>query len=44
MMAKLTTFGTLQCPSSFGSDDPFSAKVARTISSTLDDLWLDITL
>ena len=35
---------TLQCPSFFGSGDPFSAKVARTISSTLDDLQLDITL
>ena len=36
--ARPTMLGTLQCPSSFGSGDPFSAKVARTISSTLDDL------
>ena len=35
---------TLQCSSSFGSGDPFSAKAAHTISSTLDDLQLDITL
>ena len=35
--------GTLQCPS-FGSSGPSSAKAARTISSTLDDLQLDIML
>ena len=35
---------TLQCPSFFGSGDPFSAKAACTISSMLDDLQLDITL
>ena len=34
---------TLQRPSSFDDSDPFSAKVTRTISSTLDDLQLDIT-
>ena len=38
------TLDTLQCPSSFDGSDPFSAKVARTISSTLDDLQLDIML
>ena len=36
--------GTLWCPSSFDDGDPFSAKATRTISSTLDDLQLDITL
>ena len=44
MTVRPITLGTLQCPSSFGSGDPFSAKVAYTISSTLDDLQLDITL
>ena len=38
------TLGTLQGPSSFGSSGPFSAKAAHTISSTLDDLQLDIML
>ena len=43
-MTKPTTLGTLQCSSSFDSGGPFSAKAARTISSMLDDLQLDITL
>ena len=34
----------LPVPSSFGSNGPFLAKAACTISSTLDDLQLDITL
>jgi len=38
------TLGTLQCPSSFDGSNPFSAKATHTISSTLDDLQLDITL
>ena len=38
------TLGTFRCPSSFDSGDPFSAKATHTISSTLDDLQLDITL
>ena len=38
------TLGTLQCPFSFDGSDPFSAKATRTISYTLDDLQLDITL
>ena len=35
---------TLQRPSSFNDSDPFSANATHTISSTLDDLQLDITL
>ena len=42
--ARPTTLDTLQCPSSFGSGDPFSTKATRTISSTLDDLQVDIAL
>jgi len=42
--ARPTTLGTFRCPSSFDGGDPFSAKATRTISSTLDDLQLDITL
>ena len=38
------TLGTLQRSSSFGGGDPFLAKAARAISSTLDDIQLDITL
>ena len=38
------TLSTLQCASSFGSGGPSIARVARTISSTLDDLQLNITL
>ena len=38
------TYGALQRSFPFGSGDPFSAKATRTISSTLDDLRLDITL
>ena len=41
--ARPTTLGTFQCPSTFDGGDPFSAKATRTISSTLDDLQLDIT-
>ena len=42
--ARPTTLGTLQCPSSFDGSDPVSTKATHTISSTLDDLQLDITL
>ena len=41
---KPTTRSTLQCASSFGESGPFLAKAAGTISSTLDDLQLDIAL
>ena len=44
MTTRLTTLGTLQYSSSFGGIKLFSAKAARTTSSTLDDLQLDITL
>ena len=44
MMTRLTTLGTLQYSSSFGGIKLFPAKAARTTSSTLDDLQLDITL
>ncbi|XP_066396029.1 uncharacterized protein [Miscanthus floridulus] len=37
-MTKSTMLGTLQCPSSFGTGGPSTARVAHTISSTLDDL------
>ena len=43
-MARSTTLGTLQCPSSIGGGGPSTARAARTVSSTLDDLQLDITL
>ena len=43
MTTRLTTLGTLQY-SFFGSIKLFPAKAARTTSSTLDDLQLDITL
>ena len=43
MTMRLTTLGTLQY-SFFGSIKLFPAKAARTTSSTLDDLQLDITL
>ena len=43
MTAESTTHGAHQRPFSFGSSDP-SARAACTISSTLDDLRLDITL
>ena len=43
MTTRLTTLGTLQY-SSFGGIKLFPAKAARTTSSTLDDLQLDITL
>ena len=43
MMARLTTPGTLQY-SSFSGIKLFPAKAARTTSSTLDDLQLDIML
>jgi len=36
--------GTFRCSSSFDSGNPFSENVTRTISSTSDDLQLDITL
>ncbi|XP_066323146.1 large ribosomal subunit protein uL2z-like [Miscanthus floridulus] len=39
--AKSTTYSTHQCSFSFGSSD---SSARATISSTLDDLWLDITL
>ena len=42
--ARLTMSGTLQYSSSFGGSELFLAKAARTTSSTLDDLQLDITL
>ena len=38
------TLSTLQCTSSFDRSSPFSVKAANTISSTLDDLQLDIAL
>ena len=38
------TLSTLQYPSADDDSDPFSAKTTRTISSTLNDLRLDITL
>ena len=41
---RLTTLGTLQCPSSFDGSNPFSAKATLTISFMLDDLQLDIML
>ena len=44
MTARLTTPGTLQYSSSFGGSKLCPAKAARTTSSTLDDLQLDITL
>ena len=44
MTAKPMMLGTLQCPSSFSSSGPFLAKAACTISSTLDDLQLNIML
>ena len=44
MTTRLTTLGTLQYSSSFGSSKLFPAKAAHTTSSTLDDLQLDITL
>ena len=43
-MTKPTTLGTLQYASSFGGSSPFSTKAASTITSTLDDLQLDIAL
>ena len=43
-MAKPTTLNTLQYASSFGGSGPSSVKAADTISSTLDDLQLDIVL
>ena len=43
-MTKPTTLSTLQCASSFDGSGPFSANAASTISSTLDDLQLDIAL
>ena len=43
MTTRLMTLGTLQY-SSFGGIKLFPAKAARTTSSTLDDLQLDITL
>ena len=42
--ARLTMSGTLQYSSSFGGSELFLAKAARTTSSMLDDLQLDITL
>ena len=43
--ARSTTLDTLRCSPSFGGGGNLSsAKAARTISSTLDDLQLDITL
>jgi len=42
--ARLTMSGTLQYSSSFSGSELFPAKAARTTSSTLDDLQLDITL
>ena len=44
MMTRLTTLGTLQYSSSFGGIKLFPAKAARTTSSMLNDLQLDITL
>ena len=38
------TLIALQYPSADDDSDPFSVKATRTISSTLDDLQLDITL
>jgi len=44
-MARTTPLDTLRCSPSFGGGGNLSsAKAARTISSTLDDLQLDITL
>ena len=43
-VTKLATCSTLQCATSFGGNSPLSTKVANTISSTLDDLQLNITL
>ena len=40
--ARLTMSDTLQYSSSFGGNKLFPAKAARTTSSTLDDLQLDI--
>ncbi|XP_066384928.1 uncharacterized protein [Miscanthus floridulus] len=39
-----TTLGTLQCPSSIGGGGAPAARAARTISSTWDDLLLNIAL
>ena len=36
--------GTFQCPFSFDGNDTSMAKATHTISSTLDDLQLNITL
>ena len=44
MTTRLMTLGTLQYSSSFGGIKLFPTKAARTISSTLDDLQLDITV
>ena len=44
MTTRLTTLGALQYSSSFGGIKLFPAKAARTTSSMLDDLQLDITL
>ena len=38
------TLGAFQCPFSFDGSDTSMAKATHTISSTLDDLQLDITL
>ena len=42
MMAQSTTYDAHRRLLSFASSDS-SARAARTISSTLDNLWLDIT-
>ena len=44
MTTRLTMLGTLQYSSCFGGIKLFPAKAARTTSSMLDDLQLDITV
>jgi len=43
-MAKPTMLGTLQRSPSFGSSGPFLVEAAFTITSTLNDLRLNIVL
>ena len=43
-MARSMMLGALQCPTSIGGGGAPIARAARTVSSTWDDLQLDIAL